>query len=182
MALTNEEYASAYKKYHEKRRDNSFERSDMSKLHGLVVGSKAKTILDYGSGKGLQYSKDKLHQRFGIEYKNITCYDIGVDEFSQLPEGQFDGVICMDVLEHIPEEFLEDNLKTIFSKATKFVYCVIHCGLARKVLSNGENAHCTIKPPAWWKQTITSYNTNDVPLMISYRIPTDPELNVLGLK
>lgn len=35
---------------------------------------------------------------------SITLYDPGYEPYSTLPVGDFDGVICTDVLEHCPEE------------------------------------------------------------------------------
>ena len=86
-----------------------------------------------------------------MNYRDITCYDPAVPEFSKLPDGKFDIVICTSVLEHIPEDQLMDTIKTIFSKANKFVFFVIHCGLATNLLSDGTNAHCTIYHPKKWK-------------------------------
>src|SRR5690349_6616783 len=72
----------------------------------------AKTLLDYGSGKGLQYRARNIKLRNGdviesvqsyLGVDSITCYDPGVAEFQAFPQSQFDGVISTDVLEHCPE-------------------------------------------------------------------------------
>ena len=144
---------------------------DCNIIQGLVVGTESKTVLDFGGGKGYQYSKHHLNRKFGILYNNITIYDIGVPEYSTLPSVKFDGVISTDVLEHIPEEELEDALDTIFDKATKFVYIAVFCGPAKQVLADGSNAHCTIKEPKWWTGLIKSRNFKNVPLVITYRLP-----------
>ena len=36
--------------------------------------------------------------------KKIHLYDPGVEEYSIYPKNKHDGVICTDVLEHIPED------------------------------------------------------------------------------
>ena len=180
--LTSDLYRGFYQKYNQERKNTtSLTREDLWCIKGLVVGTRSKTILDYGSGQGEQYSKDKIYRTMDIESNNVSCYDIGVPEFSNLPDGPFDGVICSDVLEHIPEEFLDSNLQSIFQRATKFVFCVVHCGLAQTILPNGENAHCTIKKPSWWHHKLSSHNVNDIPLCIIYRIPTNPKNDILGL-
>ena len=38
----------------------------------------------------------------------------------------------------------------IFSYARRFVYVNVACYPAEKRLPNGENAHCTVRPPEWW--------------------------------
>ena len=129
-----------------------------TKLHAETISSliakfEAKSLLDYGCGKGHQYKKDNLH----IKYFNgvmPALYDIGVPEFDELPTGKFDGVISTDVLEHIPESQLDEVLKEIYNKATKFVYLGICDKLAIKTLPNGENAHCTVHPIEWWMDKI----------------------------
>jgi len=151
---------------------HSMFRDDTRALLGLVAGTRSRTLLDFGGGKGYQYSKDHLNRNFGIEDTKVTIYDIGVPEFSTLPLGRFDGVVSTDVLEHIPEEELPGVLDTIFSKATKFVYIAVFCGPALQVLPDGSNAHCTIKEPGWWNKLIKAHNVKKIPLVISYRHPT----------
>ena len=162
-----------YEEMHTKGKYNahSMVPADTRVLLGLVKGTRSKTVLDFGGGKGYQYSKDKLNRTFGIPDSNITVYDIGVPEFSSLPLTKFDGVISTDVLEHVPEEQLSEVLDTIFEKATKFVYIAVFCGPALNILPDGSNAHCTIKEPEWWDRLIKSHNSKNIPLVITYRIP-----------
>lgn len=126
----------------------------------IIQGTQSQTILDYGSGKGLQYHprpvvvKDTDEKYASIQdfwgVKEVTCYDPCYEPFKILPEGKFDGVICTDVLEHCPEEDIDWIFEGLFSFAKKFVYANIACYPAKKNLPNGENAHCTIKPVEWW--------------------------------
>lgn len=132
------------------------------RIKALIDTTGAKSILDYGSGKGMQYRQPLLvdgEKRFGSirEYWGVTsirCYDPSYTPFSSLPEGQFDGVICTDVLEHCPEEDISWIVGEIFSFATRFVFLNIACYPAEKHLPNGENAHCTIRPPEWWSEML----------------------------
>lgn len=128
-----------------------------------VLGSRS--LLDYGSGKGRQYGSIPVGLPDGREFPDvrsywgvtqISCYDPGYEPLSRLPREIFDGVICTDVLEHCPEADMEWIITEIFSFAREFVYLNIACYPALKQLPNGENAHCTIKPPEWWKACLDS--------------------------
>src|SRR3989441_8692095 len=77
-------------------------------VRGLVAQTGARSILDYGSGKGSQYRPLKLAEEgvarwesvqeyWGVE--RIVCFDPAYEPFSRPPQGRFDGVICTDVLE-----------------------------------------------------------------------------------
>ena len=126
----------------------------------LIQASGARTILDYGAGKGLQYRPHRVivegrHVADGIaEYwdvDEVRCYDPGYAPFAALPEGRFDGIICTDVLEHCPQEDLPWIVAELFGFARRFVYANVACYPARKRLPDGENAHVTIRDPQWWR-------------------------------
>jgi hypothetical protein len=130
------------------------------RIRPLIARTQAKTILDYGSGKGLQYRPAPIKQEgvvrwnsiqeyWGVE--SIRCYDPAYEPYSELPTGRFDGVVCTDVLEHCPEQDLDWIVDGFFAFAEKFVFANVACYPAAKKLPNGENAHCTIRPAAFWK-------------------------------
>jgi len=130
-------------------------------IKALVQASGARTLLDYGSGKGLQYRPHRVmvegrHVADGIaEYwdvDEVRCYDPGYAPFAALPAGRFDGVICTDVLEHCPEEDLPWIVAELFGFAKRFIYANVACYPARKHLPDGENAHITIRDPHWWRE------------------------------
>jgi hypothetical protein len=130
----------------------------------LIQQTAAQSILDYGSGKGHQYSLRRiLDVHTGIDHPDIKsywgvneirCFDPGYPPFSELPSGVFDGVVCTDVLEHCPEEDIGWILEELFAFARKFVFANIACFPARKLLPSGGNAHCTVKPVKWWEEEI----------------------------
>ena len=103
----------------------------------LVKDTKAKTLLDFGCGKGLQYTKYNHHE--------------------ELPDGPFDGVYSTDVMEHIPKEQLPETFNNIFSRAERFVFLAICTKPAIAVLPSGENAHCTVEPIGFWKTMVEKY-------------------------
>ena len=93
-----------YKKYHAEQSTNypgNNLKPQLIHVKDLVQDTKSKTLLDYGCGKGLQYTKWKHHEELGIDMPAL--YDPAVPSYDTLPDGPFDGVISTDVLEHIPE-------------------------------------------------------------------------------
>jgi hypothetical protein len=128
-------------------------------IKALVKETGAKTILDYGSGKGMQYEP----QHFTLDGEGdwdgvldywdvdeVRCYDPCYARYSKLPDGKFDGVVSTDVLEHCVPEDVPWIIEEMFSFATRFVYAAIACYPAKSRLPTGENAHCTVRPPEWW--------------------------------
>jgi hypothetical protein len=137
---------------------------EAARIKRLIKQTGAKTLLDYGCGKGQQYWPARIADaEEGIEYPDVKaywgigevrCYDPGYSLYNELPTGKFDGVICTDVLEHCPEEDIPWILAELFGYATKFVYANVACFPARKTLPSGGNAHCTIRPTKWWEEQI----------------------------
>ncbi len=118
----------------------------------------AKTLLDYGCGKGIQYKPNPVKVSDGRSFNSIpefwgvtvALYDPAYTPYSELPQGKYDGVISTDVLEHCPEDDVDWIVDEIFGYANKFVYANVACYPASKRLPNGENAHTTIKPTEYW--------------------------------
>ena len=129
----------------------------------LVKDTGATSLLDYGAGKGSQYRVSPItvggEQAASVQaywgLDKLVCYDPGYAPFATLPTEQFDGVICTDVLEHIPDTDLPWILAEQFNYGRKFVFGNIASFPADKTLPNGENAHCTIQPLEWWAELIT---------------------------
>lgn len=139
----------------------------LEKIKKLCTLTDAKSILDYGSGKGLMW-RDGIQVQYPdgvkvistkefLNIKDVTCYDPAYEPFSIYPEEKKDGVICTDVLEHIPENDIDWFVGELFRFANKFVFANIACYPAVKTLPNGENAHCTIKEPQWWIDIFQRY-------------------------
>lgn len=147
----------------------------------LIARTDCGSLLDYGSGKGEAYQqKDielaedeatpSLKEYWNLD--NIRCYDPGYEPFSQLPSDRFDGVICIDVLEHITEPDLPWVLDEIFGYARKFVFANIACYPAKKQLPNGKNAHCTVRSPEWWSGLIHAVSMRHTGVSYQFRLST----------
>jgi hypothetical protein len=141
----------------------------IAEIRDLARGVGARTVVDYGSGKGAPYKARNLklpngevvpdvQGYWGVE--SITCYDPGVKEYSTYPTGVFDGLVCTDVLEHIPEPDIPWFLGALFALTDGFLYANIASYPAKKILPNGWNAHVTIQPPSWWRARISEAAAN----------------------
>lgn len=108
-------------------------------------------MLDYGCGSRMSLfhalKKDGLlPPRFKYQ-----AYDPGTgdEELATAPiPAQM--VSCIDVLEHIEPEYLDNVLDHIRSLTECITILTIHTGPAQKLLSDGRNAHLTQQPMEWW--------------------------------
>jgi hypothetical protein len=128
-------------------------------IKALIIKHGAGSILDYGSGKGLQYApitvKDEHNQTYpdiksywGV--REVVCYDPAIPGLSTVPNRRFDGVVSTDVLEHCPADDIPWIVREMFSLARNFIFANIACYPARATLPTGENAHSTVRHPQWW--------------------------------
>ena len=69
-------------------------------------------------------------------------------------------------MEHCPEEDLTWIVDEIIGYAEKFAYFTVACFEAEKQLPNGENAHCTVRPPAWWETLFEDVAAQNTDVMI----------------
>ena len=158
MQHIEEDYIKLYKEYHSSNK-NLYEGDSYEAHHdtikNLVINTDSKSLLDYGCGKAIQYTHKKLHNAWGFM---PSLYDPGVEKFSVKPDDNFDGIYSTDVLEHIPKEVIPSVLEYIFNHANKFVFLAICTRPAGTILSNGENAHCTVEMIDWWVEQILKHD------------------------
>lgn len=130
--------------------DNAKEISKIVRRH------RSRTILDYGSGAGEAYrSPHEVHRQWLLHRTNVKLYDPSFPKLNKpiAAGAMFDGVICSDVLEHIPEPDVDDFVLKLFSHARHFVWASICCRLAKKTFPDGTNLHVTVHDMQWWRDT-----------------------------
>lgn len=108
----------------------------------LVEATGSKTLLDYGCG-----SQRSLTKVLDCDVSYLG-YDPAVPAFSVKEPCDF--VVCIDVLEHIEPELLDNVLDDLLMLTKRWAFFSVHTGPAKKTLSDGRNAHLIQKPPEWW--------------------------------
>jgi hypothetical protein len=113
-------------------------------IAGIARIENCNTVLDYGCGKGtlvrtLTDAKIAAHG-----------YDPAVPQFSAMPVPA-DLVACVDVLEHIEPECLDDVLDHFARLTKKILFVAISMTPAKRKLSDGRNTHIIIERPEWWR-------------------------------
>lgn len=124
----------------------------ISEINALIRHSNIKTCIDYGCGQAGAWSDYKLEKLFSLE--EVVLYDPGVEKYSTRPKDRCDLVLCIDVLEHVPEECVDEVLNDICSLSNKVVFMNISTRPSTKKIVDGTNAHATVKPKQWWQAKI----------------------------
>jgi hypothetical protein len=143
--------------------DNIFEGYSILNLaqdiRNAVEHYQCKSILDYGSGKGRQYSIKKVHEKY---FNNVLpdLYDPAVEGIDILPNKIYDMVLSTDVLEHVHPSYVDYALDEIFSRASKVVYLGICTRNATKLMPNNENCHLTVRDFDWWVEKLVKYKVD----------------------
>lgn len=102
-------------------------------------------LLDYGCGAKMNLIKH-IKPKAKLTYQG---YDPGVPDLASAPvPAQM--VACIDVLEHIEPEFLDNVLDHIASLTEAVAFLTVHTGPAGKTLPDGRNAHINQQPMDYW--------------------------------
>lgn len=103
-------------------------------------------MLDYGAGRGGL----KMHLP---EPYTVTEYEPGRPDTRQ-NNTPHNYVVCIDVLEHIEPELIDNVLDDLKRVTLKGGYFTVSTRPAGKKLKDGRNAHLIIKPFDWWKEKL----------------------------
>lgn len=139
-------------------------------LH-LAERSKSTSVLDYGCGQATLAK----HARRVSEIP-FACYDPAIPEYAADPEPA-DLVSCTDVLEHIEPLYLGSVLEHIATLAQRAVYLQIACRPAKRVLSDGRNAHLIVREPHQWFDMIREHFE-----IIEYKAAPGHSVIIIGRK
>lgn len=138
--------------------------------------------LDYGAGSGgLSMAMQSRHKDKNIK---ITEYEPSRPRTRAPKPHPY--VVCIDVLEHIEPELLDNVLLDLQRVTQQRGYFTISCRPASKILRDGRNAHLIVKPQTWWRERLEklfnivteSYDNHDK----NYRVTLTPLENTHGTK
>jgi len=116
-----------------------------------------KSILDWGCGKGGTLT------HYNSQYNaDIKGYDPGIEQYASEAwrNRYWDVIYSVDVLEHIPLNKLTGKggeLNWIGKGIRDAAVFVIDLTPAKKTLSTGENAHCTLLTETEWLTHLENY-------------------------
>jgi hypothetical protein len=119
-----------------------------------------KTMLDYGCGKGVQYTEHRIQDKLGLDLNNIYQFDPAWGPASKEPDWnkQFDCSICLDVLHFVTEEELQ-MIKARLEKSTSKV-CIVGIQVGSpKPLSLVLKPYVLIKTAEWWQEQFANWNS-----------------------
>lgn len=111
----------------------------------IIDQIKARSLSDYGAGK--QNLRRALSEKHGVEI-DYRPYDPAFPEYG--PAQPADLVCCIDVLEHIELDYLDNVLDELKAITVRVGIFTIHTGPAMKTLADGRNAHLIQEPSSWW--------------------------------
>lgn len=111
----------------------------------FISQNEVRSVSDYGAGK------KALWESLG-RFEPYHPYDPAFPEYGK-PEPA-DLVCCIDTLEHIEPDLIDNVLDDLKSIVVKYGFFTIHLGPAKKTLADGRNAHLLQKPVEWWKERL----------------------------
>lgn len=146
MAFTNE-YKKELELLHERKTFGKGKTIPL-KVKQLLSTNEVSSMLDFGAGAG------KTSASIREKFPDIKLYTYDPVTFPiKLPK-LVDLVFSSDVLEHVEPHLIDETIKDLSNRATKYQYHLIACHPAKKSLSDGRNAHLIIENPSWWKEKI----------------------------
>lgn len=105
---------------------------------------KVEHLLDYGCGKG------RLFEHLKADHKmTLQAYDPAVEQYSS-PPIPAEMVACIDVLEHIEPDLLDNVLDDLERLTESVGFFSVSTGPAVKILPDGRNAHLIQQDAEWW--------------------------------
>lgn len=148
MQLISDEYRAQQKHLHATTVYGTASIGYAPKVAELMNKFQIAEVLDYGAGRLNLLRTISDGKLVHHPFKYIP-YEPANEEYADTPEPA-EMVACIDVLEHIEPDLL-DNVLDDLARVTQWVgFFTVDCGPAKKVLPDGRNAHLIQQPPDWW--------------------------------
>jgi len=146
MALITDEYKKTQEELHAKGNYGVTGAKYAPLIVEMLNKLEVNHLLDYGCGSNLSLGRSLK----GVNHKfKYQAYDPCVEAYSS-PPVPAEMIACIDVLEHIEPENIDEVLDHLMRLTEAVAFISISTGPAKKVLSDGRNAHILQRPPEWW--------------------------------
>jgi len=134
-------YQHLYRTHHAENKNYGSSSCKSEKDESFLLTNKCVDVMDFGCGKS---------NKLDIRKFSMINFDPSIKKYSRPHRGIVDGLVSYDVLEHIPTQDLNVFVKWVAMHQPKCIVLGICTRIAGAVLSNGENAHCTVRDSDWW--------------------------------
>jgi hypothetical protein len=121
--------------------------SKVPQIYKYIVQEDCKSVLDYGSGNS-DFKKTVENLYPDHDFK-IVEYEPSIPELNIDPEA-CDMTICVDVLEHVEPDKIDNVLSRIRDKTNKLCFLSICVVESYGQFDDGTNLHILVKPVEWW--------------------------------
>jgi hypothetical protein len=120
-------------------------------IGSIILSHDIGSLLDYGAGKGrlVPALSEALRANGHVGSLEVSLYDPGVPEWSMRPDPA-QMVTCIDVLEHVEPQYTLSVLYDLERLTDKLCFITIGMQPAKKVLSDGRNAHINLRSANEW--------------------------------
>lgn len=122
---------------------------EIARVRSLGKDYKIKTILDYGSGKGV-LKKTLLRE---CPLFKVWNYEPALDIDQRQP---VDLVWCKDVLPHVEPECVDDIIQDIEKYCQKVLYIQIYTAPSKTLMGDQDIRRIT-KPMEWWLEKMDNF-------------------------
>jgi len=149
MAITDPYLVAQYSRIHGSKTYGQTCHAHAAAIHACLIDLKPQVVVEYGCGQS------ELGRMLPYAGRWVR-YDPAISGIDRLDERRADLVINTDVLEHVPQDDLDDLLANIASLSDR-VFFSICTRPALEVLPDGQNAHCTVWPPNRWLEVLSRH-------------------------
>ena len=150
-------------------------------LQSLIEKTRPATILEYRFADGVATHAESGEPVSGQDEVIVTRYDPAGRTGGERPANCFDGVVCAEALNYIPDEDVPWVIEDLFEWAGRFVYAGIESSPREKTLADGSRLQSRPRDLAWWKTWFetTAERHPQVQWKLVFNSATDPKSQAL---
>jgi hypothetical protein len=148
--LISAKHQAQYQQHYKARPTKAAANAHLAQILQFAHEVGAATILDYGCGGHASID--------GYCALLVQNYDPGIPAYSELPTPA-DLVVCLDVLEHVEADCIEEVIAHIRLLALKGIFLTISCRESPKKLPDGSPWHIFVRDEKYWREVFSDFTT-----------------------